>query len=482
MIASVRLNRAARTPADADDPHRSLVSHGQPALVATSVLLVASMFGVIVGHDLSGLRRLVLLAVASASYLALIAWKRMRLTLVVVIACAVPMWTAAVVIDPHGTDLWAYQSYGRVITDLHANPYITPPAALRPDSVVDRMTYWTDSPSVYGPVLVGTSIVAGFVLGDHVLLIRLFWQLIEAAALATACLLIWRRTRNPAAIGFIALNPVAIYELIHLAHIDASIGLGVVGGALLLRSRRYELATCCLVAVGLIKAPLLLAAAAVVAWLVLSGRIARAIRCALVAAGTVSVAIWAAGGRVALRAMLDAADQNNAMTIWTPMRGGWKWVLGEPLVGTGLPHARGLSTAALVLGAGLAGWATWRTRRAESPDVAVGIALGGWLCLSLYTSAWSFGWLIPLVALAPVAVRVGAAALTSVFHLASQAALVSFVARYTGDQRLGLPERAGGPLLALTLIGLSAALVASLAWLHRCTDDSPVGDAVTRSG
>jgi hypothetical protein len=68
------------------------------------------------------------------------------------------------------------------------------------------------------------------------------YQLIAAAAAGAMLWLLWKRTRNPAAIAFVGLHPLLAISVVNGGHPDALMALGVLAGVLLAIERRPALA------------------------------------------------------------------------------------------------------------------------------------------------------------------------------------------------------------------------------------------------
>lgn len=352
----------------------------------------------------------------------------------------------AVCAQPMGTDLWAYQMYGRIVVEHHENPYLLTPSEFPDDPVLRYMgTPWSGVRAEYGPVLVATAAAVAAVTGTSELRGRLAWQGLCGAAVFATMVLIWRRTKNPAAVAAIGLNPIALYELVHLAHNDALIGLAVTGATVAARKDRQVVAALLLTTGALIKAPVGLALVALLIWVLIRRGLPSAVRAAAAAALFAVAAILAAGGSEVVEPMLGARGRTNAFTLWNLVRGG-----ADIFTGNGsheLPFIAGstLATAAMALAVvfavGLTVIRSWRPTRAEwsdtqpadwpDPSPVVFAALLSWLLLSLYTSPWSFGWILPLAAMTwPARHARAVLAFASLFGLAALWGIVTIAAKW----------------------------------------------------
>ena len=185
------------------------------------------------------------LAVAVVSHLVLVLVPSLaaRLRPRVVFGLGAALVVVSVSAPPMGTDLWAYQMYGRIVVEHHENPYLRTPSEFPDDPVMAYMgTPWSGVRAEYGPVLVGTAAAVAAVTGTSELGGRLAWQGLCGAAVLASMVLIWRGTKNCAAVAAFGLNPIVLYELVHLAHNDALIGAAVVGSMSAARKDRQVVA------------------------------------------------------------------------------------------------------------------------------------------------------------------------------------------------------------------------------------------------
>ena len=86
---------------------------------------------------------------------------------------------------------------------------------------------------MYGPAFTAVSGAASLVLGSSLLGTRLFYQGLAAAALVTACVLVWRRTRSADAVAFFALSPVTALYLVNGGRNDILVGVAILGAVVL---------------------------------------------------------------------------------------------------------------------------------------------------------------------------------------------------------------------------------------------------------
>ena len=154
----------------------------------------------------------VLLVVAAGvlvAALVVLEHRRRRLGLAAV-AVAIAVTTVAAVWTPPRTsnDLWSYEMYGRMVTVHGASPYDHVPAEFRSDPFARRVSpRWMHRASVYGPLFLGVATAGAWVAGPSPLSARLFFQAFAALALLITLVVVWRTTRNLAALIFLGLEP-----------------------------------------------------------------------------------------------------------------------------------------------------------------------------------------------------------------------------------------------------------------------------------
>lgn len=403
-----------------------------------------------------------LITLATVAHLALV-FSRARVPLAVVVVAGVGLLTTAVAADPHGTDLWVYQSYGRLIVEYHDNPYVTPPVVHLDDPVMHRMHgYYIGDRAIYGPALMGLATVSAATTGTDYTAARLFWQGLAALAVAMAAWLLWRRVGQAGLVLFV-LNPIVVYQVVHLAHLDALIGLALLVGVLLAERGRWVWATLAFTAAALVKAPLALVVVAVLLFLAFARRYRTAANCAGAAAALALPLVAAVGPRAMVGALSASAGLLNKSAWAYPFRGGGRVLLLEIV-----DHPQQAAPRALTALIGLAMFAVvalvaWRlARRAPAGDVGrevltvVLAAILALLVLGVYTSPWSFAWLLPLLPLAGARVRRWALAHAAVFHLSTRWLLFAAFAVW-GSWSTGrvLDAVAASLLIAEVLLGFA---------------------------
>jgi hypothetical protein len=148
-------------------------------------------------------------------------WQRFTLAAMTLILLA------GMIKAPHRSDdVYAYGTYGRIVSEHSASPYATRPAAFPDDPVINRMAKgWRNTRSVYGPAFTALSAVGMRVAGTSEWIERLWFQAL--AALATGCSALLLKRMSPGHWWMFALNPVTLIAVAHEGHNDALVDLGI---------------------------------------------------------------------------------------------------------------------------------------------------------------------------------------------------------------------------------------------------------------
>jgi hypothetical protein len=205
-------------------------------------------------HSVAGVL-LVIGAGAAGGVLILLEHRSSCLRLAPVVGTIGVVMFVSVLVPPRtSNDLWSYAMYGRMVTVYDQSPYDHTPAQFRRDPLERRVSpRWRHRASVYGPLFVGVSALGSWVAGPSALVSRLYYQLLAALALATTLVVVWRSTRNMAALLFLGLNPVLVVITVNGGHNDALVGLAILGAALLAAKRRPAAAGAMIGVAALIK-------------------------------------------------------------------------------------------------------------------------------------------------------------------------------------------------------------------------------------
>lgn len=297
-------------------------------------------------------------------------------------------------------DLWAYAMYGRTIVEYRANPYVHPPSDFPDDPLFEHTApYWRSTTARYGPLFIGMTAGVAVVAGDHPLPTRLSYQFLAALAVFVALLFIARRTRSPAAVAVVGLNPVTTYVAVNAGHNDALIGLAILVGVLLATRERHIPATLAFTAAALIKATAGLALLAYLAWLAYRRGMRLALLAGSLAAGVALLTLLVFGFGNVIAPLRGARETVLPHSPWTLVAsGGIRKALGygygelgslDPLSTVGI-------VTALVIGAV---FVVSRLRDA-TPLYLVAGALLALMFVSVYTPPWFAMWVLPVLALA----------------------------------------------------------------------------------
>jgi hypothetical protein len=326
-----------------------------------------------------------------------LAWQRHRIDLPpaldwrVVMAASAILLVVAMTGPVRGSrDLWSYAMYGRMVTVHHASPYTHVPADFPHDPFLGRVDpVWRHTGSVYGPLFVAYAAAVSRVAGMSTLVTELCFKGLAALSVFGALVVLARRRVDPAAMAVLGMHPLVIVYAVGGGHNDATVGLGILAGVLLCRSRRAGWAGLVLGLAALVKVVAVLAVLALAIWLWC--RHERADRRLLVrllvgTAATVVIGYAAAGGISAFGPLDSASHQSNWASFWHPV--------SRVLHGTSLAPATSILAIALVLA--LAALLMYRHRRDHGPEVIVMGALLAYQLCSAYVLIWYLLWVLPL--------------------------------------------------------------------------------------
>jgi alpha-1,6-mannosyltransferase len=372
------------------EPSEPSVRRPSPAAIgALVVTTLATAVVVGAGPSLPNGADVALVAVASIAYLTLILRRAPTGLSVRLVGAAVALQMLIAVARPPGAteDLWWYAIYGRILTVYHSNPYTHVAAHWPHDPLLALVGHtWRHTPSVYGPFFTGLSGLVSLVMGSSQLGTRLFYQGLAAAALATACVLVWRRTGSAEAIVFFALSPFTALYLINGGRNDILVGVALLG-AVVLAERGRTTAGGIVGGLGaLVKLTGMVGVVALVVSLAVRRQRGAAGRVGVAAALTVLGAYLVAGTSAVFTPMDTAGSLYSRESMWR--------VLTK--VGAELPPTE---VALAVLGLVVC-WVLLRTARA-GPEVAVPASLTALTLGAAYTLPGYVGWALPTAALQP---------------------------------------------------------------------------------
>ena len=409
------------------------------------MLVFAACVVVYLVVDLSIYRSLVLLGAISLVHLFLVKlqWSRWLL-----LAAFLPLAFAAISQVPNGTDLWIYQSYGRIVVEHGDNPYVAVPDDYANDVVMQRvLPMYRSEPSIYGPVFVlGAGGIAA-VFGDSETGGRLAWQIISCVAVLGSAYLLRKRVTLQS-LSLLLLSPITLYLVIHQAHNDVFVGLAILGACILANKNRYIAASICFSFAALMKIPSGISLLVLVLWLLMNHQFRKGLKVFLTAIVSAGIFLIPFGGRTPVAAMLSSNNQVNATSIWNSVRGDWESFVFRPLREANEKAGHLVSFVSIVLVLFLAIIATWKLRR-QPIHFSVSVALLGYIILALHPSAWYYAWVLPLACLWGKREQVLIFGLSSLYFLTTQAWLLPVAAQLTGDGRLQVIDRLGAPLLGV---------------------------------
>jgi hypothetical protein len=320
------------------------------------------------------------------------AGKRSSIGRGLVAVCAAGLLVLAVAVPPtESGDVWAYSWYGRVVAHYHANPYTTPASHHPHDKWsqhVDRA--YKDTNSVYGPVFTAVSGFGMLVFGFSFLSARLFFQLLAAACVAAVMVVVWRRTRSPAAVAIIGLNPLVVVSVVNGAHNDAWVGLLVLLGVVLVTRNSLRWAGIALAAAAMVKvaAVLPLLAVGVWVWRNKGWRPAAEMGAAAAVAGLVGYGIL--GGTTAIAPLRAAQLHFSGPSVW---KGPDRWLGTHGL-------SRWIATTGTVAVAALTLVLVRRRIDHANPALVAGAAVFAYCLLGPYVLPWYVFWGLGAFALA----------------------------------------------------------------------------------
>lgn len=425
-----------------------------PAALVTTAVATSIVVGA--APTLSNVAHVALITVACAAYLVLVMGKRPSGLSIRLVSAAIAVQTLVALARPPSAtqDLWWYAIYGRILAVYHANPY-THVAAQYPHNPLLALVgqTWRHTPSVYGPAFTAVSALASFVLDTSFLGTRIFYQGLAAAALVATCVILWRRTRSPDAVAFVALNPLTAFYLVNGGRNDVLVGLAILG-AVVLAARDRTTAAGVVGGLGaLVKLTGMVGVVALVVSLAARGERSAARRIGLVAAGTVVGAYLLAGFSAILTPMDTAGALYSRDSVWR--------LVGP--IGAGLPPTE----LALAIVGAVACWVMLRSAR-SGPATSVPATLTALTLGAAWTLPGYAGWALPTAALRH------RDRVSRIVALQAVLLIVSYeIARHPVGGSLGIDlsqvERFAGPFLVLVLL---VALVVSVRRAPERLDDA----------
>jgi hypothetical protein len=320
-----------------------------------------------------------------------------RISVLTVLTVAV-LATAVVPRVETGSDIWLYAMFGRIVVEHGDNPYTHTPSDFPHDRWAGRSGLFVTQRAIYGPAFIGVTSVFAAVGRDSQLAVSLMYQISAALAVLLSLWVMHRLRAPPAALAFVALNPILIVEVVRIGHLDALIGLLVAAAVLAAARGRVLWATALLMVAVLMKLPVAIAFVGFLPWVAVRHGRRTAWRAVALAAAIFVAAYLVAGGVDALRPVLDARGYSNDANIWVALRSqGWTRYFGDLLGHLGpVGPSASISMIAVVV---VAAFASIPFLDRRVPVLAVGLPIVAYLVLSTNPTAWYFCWVLPLVAL-----------------------------------------------------------------------------------
>jgi len=323
----------------------------------------------------------------------------------IVAAAAIAIFLALIVAPATSKDFNSYALYGRMVAKYDASPYTHEPVDFAADPWFTRTSYfWTDSPSVYGPVFTGLSAGVMEVADTSVLKARLGFQGLAALSLVGCIALASRRIGWPRAAIIVGCNPLLLTFGVNDAHCDVLIGFFVLAAVLALERRWYFAGGVLLALAASVKIAALPAVGGALFWIAWreggvcnnSKKIASFFIGVVLAMGAL---LLAAGGSDALTPLRDATGRHTRFSVWNPLH-----QLITNHSAQSLPtHATAdnvismcASVVVVVIGLAL----MWRHRKDTNAVVAVVVGLVVYQFFGAYVLSWYAAWSLPALALA----------------------------------------------------------------------------------
>jgi uncharacterized membrane protein len=301
-------------------------------------------------------------------------------------------------------DVNSYALYGRMVATYEASPYTHLPIDFAADPWFGRTSwFWSDSPSVYGPVF--TSLSAGImsVAGTSELTARLGFQGLAALALLGSVLAASTRLGAPRAMVLIGLNPVLLTFGVNDAHCDVLIGFFVLAAVLSLMRREYLIGGVLLAFAASVKIAVLPAVAGAFVWIAFRHQSVRSRLRDLVRFSIGFIVVFvglllAFGGADALAPLLDATGRHTRFSFWNPLHDiiTNNSAAALPMRSTADAVVSVLASATVAL-VGIT--LIWRHRNDVEPVVAVAVGLVVYQLFGAYVLSWYAAWSLPTLAL-----------------------------------------------------------------------------------
>jgi alpha-1,6-mannosyltransferase len=363
--------------------------------VALGLASVAVLALLLDGSSLPVVGVLLAVGVPLGAWLAVRRLERLGIALDIrVLAVAIGALLAVAVVRAPATsrDLWSYTMYGRMVSQYGVSPYTHVPAAFPHDPFLHLVgSGWRHTPSVYGPAFVAFSAAGTAVAGGSALIARLVQELGAGVAVAIALVLVWRRTRSPAAVMLLGVNPLVVVSVVNGGHNDALVGLGVLGAVLLVERHHPVRAAAVLALAALVKITALLALPALAVWIGVRHGPRLAAKVAWIGVASVGAG-YAVAGWAAVRA-LDANHRlMSRASVWQLARAAGR---DRALGVSRLSWTSGAVVVAPLLVGILALAVAWQRRGDAELAAPVALALCAYFVAAVYVLPWYGMWALP---------------------------------------------------------------------------------------
>ena len=312
----------------------------------------------------------------------------------------------AVLRAPIGShDLWSYVSYGRMVSQHGANPYVTVPAAF-PHDISHRLVGWRHTPSVYGPLFTLYSAALTKVAGNSLWVARLGFQLLAAGSVAW-CLLALQRAGRYAALTLVALQPFVWVSVVNEGHNDAVMAALLLAAVVAFSGEKVGRASALTALAAMVKFSALILVVPIVVFLVVRRRWRAAAVMAGWPVGVVLVGALVVPGTIE-NASRATADKISRAAVWHPL----ELVNVVPVESIAV-----VGTGVVVL---LIALISWRRRMDADVGASAGASLSAFGMSAVYVLPWYVIWGLPILALS------GDLALTAIVAARGSVLLASY--------------------------------------------------------
>jgi alpha-1,6-mannosyltransferase len=243
-----------------------------PALVWVSLVAAAASISLLLVavEQITPAQRAALVGTALVAWVLLVAlgWTRGWLPLKPLVAAIGITLVLAVATPSHqSADVYSYAMYGRIATIHHHNPFSSYPMHFEGDPMRRHVNpLWQRTPDIYGLGFTVIMATLAPVIGESSFLVHFVYQLIAVAAVGALLWLLWKRTRNPAALAFVGLSPLLAISVVNGGHPDALVALAVLVGVFFAIERRPVLAGIAFAAAASVNFTALVGAGVLAVW------------------------------------------------------------------------------------------------------------------------------------------------------------------------------------------------------------------------